>query len=343
MLSLVDVVTPTDLLDGAAALRCESGDPRPALVVVDLDEADWDQAGAVAEALRQRRSTVLVGRSTAPLPAESAPLLEQLTCTLAPGGPGRLTIAAGDDDLTRIGAVVSQAPRAATILAGILPLTDRSGVADGLVVESLAYSTLLAGAEFAAWRAQAPRRAVPEPVEPVLLERTDDVLTVTLNRPERHNAFGRAVRDGLIAGLELARLDPSIRETVVRGRGRSFCSGGDLDEFGTTADSSWSHLLRLQLSAGYAVHLLAERVRFVVHGACIGAGVEVPSFARRVEAAADAYFQLPELSMGLVPGAGGTVSLSRRIGRWRTAFLALTNRPIDAARALEWGLVDAIR
>jgi enoyl-CoA hydratase len=79
-----------------------------------------------------------------------------------------------------------------------------------------------------------------------------------------------------------------------------------------------------------------------VHGACIGAGVELPSFAGHVVAAPDAFFQLPELSMGLVPGAGGTVSLTRRIGRYRTAYLALSGARIDAPTAARWGLVDAV-
>ena len=79
-----------------------------------------------------------------------------------------------------------------------------------------------------------------------------------------------------------------------------------------------------------------------MHGACIGAGVELPAFAARVVAAPDAFFALPEVAMGLVPGAGGTVSLPRRIGRRRTAYLALTGARLDSRRALDWGLVDAI-
>jgi enoyl-CoA hydratase/carnithine racemase len=79
-----------------------------------------------------------------------------------------------------------------------------------------------------------------------------------------------------------------------------------------------------------------------VHGACVGAGVELPAFAARVVAREDARFWLPELSMGLVPGAGGTVSLPRRIGRQRTAWLALSGAQLDASTALRWGLVDEI-
>ncbi len=80
----------------------------------------------------------------------------------------------------------------------------------------------------------------------------------------------------------------------------------------------------------------------LVHGACVGAGVELPAFAARVVAREDATFELPELSMGLVPGAGGTVSLPRRIGRQRTAWLCLTGARIDARAALAWGLVDEV-
>ena len=87
----------------------------------------------------------------------------------------------------------------------------------------------------------------------------------------------------------------------------------------------------------------ADRVRADLHGACVGAGIELPAYARRVVAREDAFFELPEVSMGLVPGAGGTASLPRRIGRQRTACLALSGRRLDAATALGWGLVDELR
>jgi len=79
-----------------------------------------------------------------------------------------------------------------------------------------------------------------------------------------------------------------------------------------------------------------------VHGACVGAGVELPAFAARVLARANVLFQLPEVSMGLVPGAGGTASIARRIGRQRTAWMALSGARIDAETAIDWGLVDEI-
>jgi hypothetical protein len=74
-----------------------------------------------------------------------------------------------------------------------------------------------------------------------------------------------------------------------------------------------------------------------LHGACIGSGIEFPAFAGRVVAAPDAWFQLPELTFGLIPGAGGCVSISRRIGRQRMARLVLSGNRIMAERALAWG------
>ena len=70
--------------------------------------------------------------------------------------------------------------------------------------------------------------------------------------------------------------------------------------------------------------------------------IEIPAFARTVTASANTFVQLPELSMGLLPGSGGCVSLSRRIGRQRTAWLGLTARRINATTALSWGLIDNI-
>jgi len=257
---------------------------------------------------------------------------------------GRAAVQVPDLDAAVAGlrAVVDHAPCAAAALTALLRQTELLPVPLGLAAESAVYSTLLAGPEFAAWRAARPVRPVPPSADPVLVERTDDVLTITLNRPERRNAFGVAVRDGLDEALDLAIADTSITEVVLRGAGAAFCSGGDLDEFGSFTDVASAHLVRLDRSAGARVHALRQRVTARVHGACIGAGVELPSFAGRVVAAPDARFRLPELSMGLVPGAGGTVSLTHRIGRHRTAWLALSGVDLDATDALAWGLVDAL-
>jgi enoyl-CoA hydratase/carnithine racemase len=149
------------------------------------------------------------------------------------------------------------------------------------------------------------------------------------------------MRDALAAALATAEAEPAVR-VEIDGNGPSFCSGGDLAEFGTVADVVTAHRLRLRRSAGRALAAVADRVTASVHGACVGAGVELAAFAGRVIARGDATFRLPEVGMGLVPGAGGTVSLPRRIGRQRTALLAITGTAIDAATARDWGLVDEL-
>jgi len=248
-------------------------------------------------------------------------------------------------ELAPVLAGIDAAPLAAATLAQLLRAGEGASIEAGLVLESLVYSTLQSGPEFAAWRAgRAPPRLRPPPKGPaVRAAREGDLLRVTLARSEKRNAFSSEMRDGLVEALRVAACDPGIREVVLDGEGPAFCSGGDLDEFGTLPDPATAHVVRTTRSAARLLAATAARVRAEVHGACVGAGVELPAFAGRVVARPDASFWLPELSLGLVPGAGGTVSLPRRIGRQRTAWLALSGRAIDAETALAWGLVDALR
>jgi enoyl-CoA hydratase/carnithine racemase len=255
-------------------------------------------------------------------------------------------VVASESELQPVLDAVRRTPLAAMALVQLLRHNARLDVHEGLVAESLVYSTLQGGPEFAAWRAkreketrtEARRRAARGPA--VLAQREGGCVRLTLNRPEKHNAFSSEMRDALAESLQLVVCDPSIEAVVLSGAGPSFCSGGDLDEFGTFPDAATAHAIRCTRSAPRLLSACAERVRAEVHGACVGAGIELPAFARRVVATEDAFFQLPEVGMGLVPGAGGTASIPRRIGRQRAAYLALSGMRLDAATALEWGLVD---
>jgi enoyl-CoA hydratase/carnithine racemase len=150
------------------------------------------------------------------------------------------------------------------------------------------------------------------------------------------------MRDALVEALDFALADPDGGPVFLGGEGPVFSSGGDLDEFGLAPDPGRAHLIRVLRSPARLVHALGERITARLHGDCVGAGIEVPAAARRVVARADATCRLPEVSMGLIPGAGGSVTIPRRIGQRRAAYIALSGDPIDAATALAWGLVDVI-
>ena len=254
------------------------------------------------------------------------------------------SIDAALDDLT---ARVEKWPIAAATCDDVLRSVDPAGPAlSGVVTESLAYSTLQAGPEFARWLAARGPAVMPDIADPVLAHRDGDTLRIAFNRPRRHNAFSTDARAALLEALAVAQFDPSVAEVVLTGNGQSFCSGGDLAEFGTFTDPASAHLARTRYSPALALDAVTSRLgaacRAEVHGQVLGSGLEMAAFCGRIEAAADSVFGLPELSLGLIPGAGGTVSVTRRIGRWRTAYLVLSGRTITPDDALAWGLVDAL-
>ena len=253
-------------------------------------------------------------------------------------------VASSEGEVEPVLAAAKRTPIAATTLVQLLRLSESLAPHDALNAESLAYSMLQAGPEFAAWRgSRPPRLPGPAGVGPaVLTQREDARLSLVLNRPERHNAFSAEMRDALAEALYVAASDSSLVEIVLSGAGASFSSGGDLDEFGTLPDPATAHLVRSTRNVARLLLACADRTRAVVHGACVGAGVELPAFTSHVCAKPGAFFQLPELALGLIPGAGGTVSLPRRIGRQRTAWLALSGARLDLETARRWGLVDEI-
>ncbi len=180
----------------------------------------------------------------------------------------------------------------------------------GVVTESLAYSTLQAGPEFARWLAERGPAAMPHIADPVQAHRDGDTLRIAFNRPQRHNAFSTDARAALLEALTVAQLDPSVDQVVLTGNGPSFCSGGDLAEFGTFSDPASAHLARTRYSPALMLDALTSRLgqacRAEVHGRVLGSGLEMAAFCGRVAASPDAVFGLPELSLGLIPGAGGT-------------------------------------
>jgi Enoyl-CoA hydratase/isomerase len=238
---------------------------------------------------------------------------------------------------------VSDHPITSVTLALLLRGQPGRSVGAGLVAESAAYSVLQSGPEFAAWRGAHPARAQHDTGPRVRLARDEGTLAITLARPDRLNALDAAMRDELVDALTLAAATTEIERVELRGEGRAFCAGGDLDEFGSRSDPASAHLIRLERSVARMLSRLEKPTVTYLHGACMGSGIELAAFTDRIVAEADTQIALPEIALGLVPGAGGTVSLVHRIGRLRTAWLAFSGSTIGADIAHSWGLVDEIR
>lgn len=350
---------PTDLAELAGQLELRvrpDGSPANPVAVLALD--DWRDAppGLIrrAAALVADALPVTAGVLTEPPDARLRPLVAATTLTLAPraaDGGMREVVAAGDvpggtdleGALGRLLAAVERSPRAAVACGQLVRQTAVLGTAGGLAAEAAAYSLLLGGPEFARWLGErgAPRpRAAP--AEPVLVSRDGGRLAVVLNDPARRNAFSARLREALLDALLVGAADETVESVELSGAGPAFCSGGDLDEFGAATDLVAAYLVRLTRAPWRVIDRMAAKVTVTVHGACVGAGTELAAYAGRVVAAEDAFFMLPEVRMGLVPGAGGSVSVPRRTGRWRAAWLMLTGDRLPAETALRWGLVDAV-
>lgn len=349
-------LTATELVGRESLLPLDAtGRPEVPLVAVDLDSLDDAADAGLVDAMASKLESPhipVIGHARWPLSLLAEQAARAIDLTLVQAEPGRtgladrseacVAVADIDAELDRLEQAVSDRPLTATTLCQTVRLTESLSATDGLVAESLAYSMLLASPEFQVWREATPRKPVRPVENPVRLDRTDNHLTITLNHPARRNAYSQPMRDGLVEALEVLAWDTSIQSADLRGEGPAFCSGGDLDEFGTIDNVTAAHLIRLRQGAGAALHAVRDRVTAHLHGPCIGAGIEVPAFADRVAAAPGTTFRLPELAMGLIPGAGGTVSIPARIGRWRTVHLALSGTAIGTDAALEWGLIDQI-
>lgn len=250
-------------------------------------------------------------------------------------------LADDEDTLMAVAGNILANPGAAAVTVQLLRQVEHLNTAQAQLAESLAYGVLQGGEDHARWLAGRSPGVLTEAGQ-VRLERQEERLSILLDRPMARNAIDRAMRDGLREAFELAELDSSIAHVSLRGAGKAFCVGADLDEFGTTRDPAQAHAIRMATLPAHPLARCAHKVDAHIQGACIGAGIELAAYARRVTATASAWFQLPELAMGLLPGAGGTVSVTRRIGRHRAGWMMLSGKRINARTALDWGLIDAL-
>jgi 2-(1,2-epoxy-1,2-dihydrophenyl)acetyl-CoA isomerase len=176
----------------------------------------------------------------------------------------------------------------------------------------------------------------------ILVDRRDGYRVVTLNRPERLNAFNEAMHLALRAALDEAEADDGCGALLLTGAGRAFCSGQDLSDrmpgsgpprdLGASLDTFYNPLVR-QLRA------LPFPVVAAVNGTAAGAGASLALHCDIVLAARSARFVQAFAKIGVVPDAGGSWLLPRLVGAARARGLALTAEPLTADTAADWGLI----
>lgn len=177
----------------------------------------------------------------------------------------------------------------------------------------------------------------------VLFHKEGPVAHLTLNRPNKFNAFNTQMRDQLYVGLEAIRDDPEISITVISGAGSGgFCSGADLSEFGTAPSQVVARGVRWERDLWGMFAALHKPIVASLHGHVIGSGLEIASLCDIRVASEDVTFRMPEVALGMLPAAGGTQTLTRLLGITKTLEIMFMDRVFGAKEALGFGLVNVV-
>jgi 2-(1,2-epoxy-1,2-dihydrophenyl)acetyl-CoA isomerase len=174
----------------------------------------------------------------------------------------------------------------------------------------------------------------------------DSIATITLNRPEKLNAFSGTMREDLLAALRESAADSAVRVVVITGAGRGFCAGGDVEFMSRLQQSGDVAAFRRLLDAGRDIVLqitsMSKPVIASVNGIAAGAGCNLALACDYRLASDQAKFSESFVKIGLHPDWGGTWLLPRLIGRSRALELFATGRIVDAAEALSIGIADRV-
>jgi len=177
----------------------------------------------------------------------------------------------------------------------------------------------------------------------IIYEKRDGIAYVTLNRPEVLNRYNIQMRDDIYEVLSAIDDDPEVLVVIFKGAGeRAFCVGADLSEFGTAPSPIIARQVRFERDVWGLFSSLKQPLIAALHGYVLGSGVEIACLCDIRIAAKDAVFGLPEVSLGMIPAAGGTQTVSRIIGRGKALQFLLTSDRIDAQEAFRIGLVSMV-
>ena len=171
-------------------------------------------------------------------------------------------------------------------------------------------------------------------------ELKDDVLRITIDRPEKKNALTSAMYDALADAVEQGEATPEVRVMLLHGNGDSFTAGNDLEDF--VANPWKGHAVPPALRFIAAMAGAKKPVVAAVHGSAVGIGVTILLHCDLVYAADNAKLVMPFVNLGIVPEAGSTVLLPALMGHQRASELLLLGLPVGAQRAYELGLVNAV-
>jgi len=181
----------------------------------------------------------------------------------------------------------------------------------------------------------------PDEVSPVLLRIDGHVARVALNRPGQRNALSLEVLGALEDALAEAGRHPAVRAVVIEGRGPAFSAGHDLREMRSAPPAVIEELFRRCERVMESIHRLPQPVVARVHGIATAAGCQIVAACDLAVASAEASFATPGIKVGLFCSTPA-VPLVRAIGRKRALEMLLSGAPIDAATALDWGLVNRV-
>lgn len=179
--------------------------------------------------------------------------------------------------------------------------------------------------------------------ETVIYERSGAVAYLTLNRPRMLNAYSIGMRDDLFEILDGLRCDDEIRVIVFNGSGeKAFCGGADLTEFLTAPSAISARKIRALRDLWALFRSIPQVTIAALHGYVLGSGMEIALFCDMRIGSEDVMFGLPEIGLGIIPGAGGTQTLPRAIGLSRSLDMLLGNRRMGSAEAYRVGLLDRL-
>jgi len=176
----------------------------------------------------------------------------------------------------------------------------------------------------------------------VIYEKRGAVAWITLNRPDRLNAYNVEMRDDLFAALNAVQADADVRAMVLAGAGTAFSTGGDVNEFGQAPSPIAARWIRFRRDVWGRLRALPIPTVAAVHGFTVGGGLEMALLCDLAIAADNTRLCLPETSLGMIPGVAGTQTAPRRLGLGWALDLNMTGRWIDAHQALFIGLVAEV-